>query len=529
MTSPRPVARRLAALLAAAGIVSACANSPSPSASVRYGLTLSPTGLDPHLNASAELGIPLTSVYDTLVVQDPSTGEFLPSLATDWAVSADGRTYTFHLRSGVKFHDEEAFNAEAVRANIEYTLNPDNHSQKAIFMLGPLETVEVIDAGTVAFHLSEPFPPLLDSLSQVYLGMASPKALAEWGPAEYQFHQVGTGPFRFVEFIPNDHILLTRNSEYAWGPSIYHNKAAQVDSVTFHFYTDPATRALAVENGDADILGEIPPNDAARLETAGSVRILPVPIPGQPMQFLFNTTLAPTDDLSVRLALLTAIDRPTIVDAVFGKSSPVAEGIVSSSNWGSSPSSRFPSYDPAQADRLLRDAGWIRGGDGIRHKNGQALHLVIVAPSWGNNPEVGQLIEAAWEALGAEVELEVAPSFGQLKEAQEKGEYHLIGVNFFGTDPDLLRPMFASDGLYNWTGYRDPLLDDLLQRAGSTAASLSTRKDLYSQVAQIVMNQVLLVPMRDYVNLVAVGPHIQGLRFSYAGWFPLLIDLSVAS
>jgi ABC-type transport system substrate-binding protein len=116
-----------------------------------------------------------------------------------------------------------------------------------------------------------------------------------------------------------------------------------------------------------------------------------------------------------------------------------------------------------------------------------------------------------------------------LKEAQEKGEYHLIGVNFFGTDPDLLRSMFASDGLYNWTGYRDPLLDDLLQRAGSTAASLSTRKDLYSQVAQIVMNQVLLVPMRDYVNLVAVGPHIQGLRFSYAGWFPLLIDLSVAS
>jgi peptide/nickel transport system substrate-binding protein len=138
-------------------------------------------------------------------------------------------------------------------------------------------------------------------------------------------------------------------------------------------------------------------------------------------------------------------------------------------------------------------------------------------------------MEAAWKSLGADVSLEVVPSFGQLKEKQEAGEYNAIGINFFGTDPDLLRPMFASDGVYNWTGYRDPLLDDLLRRAGSTSASRAERQTLYGQVAQIVIDQVLVVPVRDYVNLVVSSRRVQGLRFTYTGWFPLLIDLELSS
>ncbi|HSB90042.1 MAG TPA: ABC transporter substrate-binding protein [Anaerolineales bacterium] len=516
---------RGAACAVAAAVVSACAAPTPPPTSVVYGLTLSPTGIDPHLNASAELGIPLTSVYDTLVVQDPLTGDFLPSLASSWTMSDDGLSYTFHLRSDVRFHDGEPFDAEAVRANIDYILDPDNHSQKAVFMLGPLERVEVIDPTTVVFHLKAPYPPLLDSLAQVYLGMASPKALATWGPSDYQFHQVGTGPFRFVEFVPNDHLTLVRNPDYAWGPSIYQHATAQVETVTFRFYTEPATRALAVENGDVDILGEIPPHDAQRLAGEG-IGVTPVTIPGQPLQFLLNTKRPPTDELDARRALLLALDRPAIVQAVFGDTSPVAQGLLSGLGLASS---SLPEHDQAEAERLLTDSGWLMGTDGVRHRDGQTLELTIVAPSWGNNPEVGQLLEAAWEALGAQVELQIAPSFGQLKEAQEKGDYNAIGINFFGTDPDLLRPMFASDGVYNWTGYRDLLLDDLLRRGGSSAISPGERQALYGQATQIVLNQVLVLPIRDYVNLVASSPRIHELRFSYTGWFPLLIDLEIGS
>lgn len=529
MTSPPASARFLACIIAAAFFAGGCSRPSTAEGEVTYGLTLSPTGIDPHLNASAELGIPLSSVYDTLIVQDPATGDFLPSLATSWSISDDGLTYTFHLRSDVHFHDGEPFDADAVRANIAYVLDPDHHSQKAAFMLGPLEEAAVEDSQTVAFHLTEPYPPLLDSLSQVYLGMASPMALETWGPAEYQFHQVGTGPFRFQEFVPNDHLTLIRNPDYAWGPSIYRHATAQVEGVTFRFYTDPATRALALENGDADILGEIPPHDAERLMRDGRFQVEAVPIPGQPLQFLLNTQRPPTDEAAVREALLLALDRPAIVNAVFGPTSPVAQGPLSINSWGFSAASSFPVHDEAGAARLLADAGWVQGPDGVLQRNDVALELAIVAPSWGNNPEVGQLMEAAWEALGARVELRVTPSFGQLKEAQERGDYNAIGINFFGTDPDLLRPMFTSDGVYNWTGYADPLLDDLLGRAGGSAASPAERIELYAQAARIVHDQALLIPIRDYVNLVASHQRIQGLRFSYAGWFPLLIDLDIAS
>jgi peptide/nickel transport system substrate-binding protein len=116
-----------------------CAKTEENELSIIYGLTLAPSGIDPHINASAELGIPLSSVYDTLVFQDPDNGAFIPGLAESWTISSDGLVYTFKLREDVKFHDGTAFNAKAVDANLQYILNPDHVSQKAIMMLGPIE------------------------------------------------------------------------------------------------------------------------------------------------------------------------------------------------------------------------------------------------------------------------------------------------------------------------------------------------------------------------------------------------------
>ena len=511
-------------LMAAAG----CASVPEQPMTLNYGLTLAPTGIDPHLNASAELGIPLTSVYDTLVVQDPATGEILPSLAERWGVSPDGRTYTFHLREGVRFHDGTTFDAEDVVANLDYIVDSDHHSQKAVFMLGPFERAEVIDARTVALHLSEPFPPLLDSLAQVYLGMASPEALEAWGPAEYQFHQVGTGPYRFVEYVPNDHLTLVVNPDYAWAPAIYQQPKPYYDRILFRFYEDPATRALALENGEVDVLGEIPPRQAARLDALPQFTLYPIMIPGQPMQFLFNTARPPTDDPQVRLALIEAVDRPAIVNTVFGGYSPVAEGPLSRGTWAYSPQAPFPGYDPDSAGRRLEQAGWDLGDDGRRLRRGALLSLTIVTPNWGNHPEVSQLLEAAWEAVGAEVQVETAPGFGLLKETRDRGEYNLIGINFFGTDPDVLRPMFAGDGLYNWMNVRDPGLEAVLSEAATTTASQSERKALYAEAARAIRDQALILPIRDYVDLVVANDRLSGLAFTYQGWFPLLHDLRPA-
>ena len=519
----------LGALMAAALALPACGPT-APAGTLVYGLTLAPTGIDPHLNASSELGIPLSSVYDTLVFRDAETGAFLPGLAERWTASPDGKQYTFKLRRDVRFHDGTRFDAQAVLANVDYTLNPDHHSQKAAFMLGPLDRVDVIDDFTVTFILNEPYAPLLDSLSQVYLGMASPKALSEWGPTDYQFHQVGTGPYRFVEYVPNDHLTLQANPDYAWAPEVYRKKRPSIETITFRFYTDVATRALALESGAADIVGEIPPQDAARLTGEGAFTLHPVPIPGQPLQFLLNTARPPTDDLNVRRALLLGTDRAAIVQTIFGETSPVARGLFSANSLGIPAGSGLPGYDPAAAANLLDAAGWtLDPAKQVRERDDQTMELVVIVPPWGNNPEVAQLLQADWARLGIRVRLHAVASFGQLKEAQAAGEYNLIGVNLFGTDPDLLRPFFITGGSYNWANVQSPDLDRLLIAGSQSTLGQEDRASLYAEAGQWILDQALLLPIRDYVNLVVANPRVLDLRFSAQGWFPHLIELRLNS
>lgn len=508
------------------GLSAACAPAPGASSLV-YGLTLAPSGIDPHINASAELSIPLSSVYDTLIFQDPASGAFVPGLAKSWSVSPDGLIYSFELRQDVVFHDGTPFNAEAVAANLEYVLNPDHHSQKAIFMLGPLAEVRIMDEFSVELHLKSPFAPLLDSLAQAYLGMASPTALETWGPVDYQFHQVGSGPYRFVEYIPNDHLTLERFEDYDWAPEIYRARKASIETITFKFFADPATRALALESGEVDLIGELPPYDAARLEQSENFTLHPVAIPGQPLQFFFNTRLSPTDDPLVRQALLSALDRQQIVDTVFAGLSPVASGLLSGVTSGYAPLESGMQLDPDLAAALLEQSGWLLDpATQLRQKDGNTLELTIIAPAWGSNSEVAQLLRAAWEELGAKVLVEVAPGFGPLREKQSAGNYHLIGLNFFGTDPDLLTQFLQSGGLYNWSGVADAAIDELLA-SGRTNLDPAARALIYQQLAGALDEQTIVIPIRDYTNMVVANSKLQGLRFSYQGWAPLLHDLSL--
>jgi peptide/nickel transport system substrate-binding protein len=492
---------------------------------LRYGLTLVPSGIDPHVHASSELGIPLASVYDTLVFRD-SSGSFVPGLAERWEVSPDGLQYTFFLRRDVRFHDGTAFDASAVEVNLERVLDPGTKSQKARFLIDSVKTVSVLNEFTVRLDLSEPFAPLLDSLSQVYLGMASPAALEKWG-ADYQFHQSGTGPFRFVEYVAGDHLTLERNPDYAWAPSNYRNKSAALDRIVFRFYADPATRAPALLSGEVDVMGEVLPGDAGNLEKDGSFAVYPVSIPGQPLQFFFNLGLAPTDDLRVRQALLAATDRESIVRTVFGSYSPVADGPLTQATWGAESVIPADAFDRDAAETLLAEAGWEdTNGDGIREKDGQPLRLTVVYPPWGMTPQTAELLEVQWKEIGAAVELVQAASFSALKEAHAGGRYHLISTNLAGTDPDLLRSYYRSDGMYNWAGIASDDLDLLLDQAVRTA-NPDQRLDLYRQAQEMIARECLILPLRDYVNINVAHNRVKGLSFSPQGWFPILIDVDM--
>ena len=226
--------RMIAAILCAVVLLLTACRPAAGQGKLVYGLTLTPSNVDPHVGASSELGIPLTSVYDPLVWLSPE-GEFVPGLAEAWQISDDGRIYTFSLRQDVIFHDGTPFNAGAVCFNLERIADPATKSAKAIGLLGPFEACRTIDDHTAEVSFAAAHAPFLTAASQVYLAMASPTAVSKWGD-EYPFHQVGTGPFTFEEYVPKDHLTLKRNPDYKWAPSFFaHQGPAYLQEIEFRF------------------------------------------------------------------------------------------------------------------------------------------------------------------------------------------------------------------------------------------------------------------------------------------------------
>ncbi len=494
-----------------------------------YGLTLNPSGFDPHIHISNELGIPFYSIYDTLIYRHPQTMDFVPGLAERWEMAPDGLSWTFALRRDVTFHDGTPFNAQAVAANLDRITNPELASGKALALLGPYTGYTVVDDFTITLHLSEPYAPLLDGLSQVYLGMASPAALREYSKNTYQWHQVGTGPYRLEEIVPGDRIILRRNPEYAWGPVFYAEATDQsVDTVEFRFYTDPATRSLALESDAVQMIGELLPTDVELLLGNTQLRVLRVPIPGLPQQFFFNTKRAPTDELAVRQALLYATNRTEIVDAVFQGQSPVAHGPLTATTPFYDPAveALYP-FDPTFAQSLLLGAGYgDSDNDGIWDRDGEPLRLTMIFPSWNQTPEVAQLIQSEWRDIGIEVELIRVPDFPTLRSYALEGDFHLIAFYDFGVEASLLNQFYMTGGANNWSGFSDSELDGWLHEA-VRQVDAGTRAALYSSVQQRIMEQAVVLPIREYVNLNGTTARLDGVIFSAQGWWPLLRNLQL--
>jgi peptide/nickel transport system substrate-binding protein len=498
---------------------------------ITYGLTLIVSGIDPHADASSELGIFLTSVYDPLVWRDQA-GDFHPGLAKSWEISDDGLVYTFHLRDDVTFHDGEPFNAAAVKANFDRIVSPELGSRKAVYMMGPYDHTEVVDEYTAKVYFKEPYAPFLDSVSQVYLAMASPQALEEWGVEHYAEHQVGTGPFVIQEYVPKDHIALVKNPNYNWAPEfMMHQGPAYLDKITFRFYPDAATRVPALESGEVQVMGEIPPIEANRLMGDPRFVIYPTDVPGQSLQFWMNTAKPPTDDLRVRQALLYGLDREAIVNAIFRGFSPVAYGPLGRATpfYDSSLEGMY-AYDLEKAKSLLDEAGWVdTDSDGIRDKDGQDLTLTTILMSWGSLPEVGTVMQGLYRQLGVKLDTQLL-TYPAALEAAANNEHNLMPNAISSTDPDILSSYFHSRNVENgfaWSRYSDPELDQWLDQ-GARTTDPDQRAELYAAAQERIMQQALIIPIRDYVNLNGASASVKGLRYSLQGWFPWLYDVYVA-
>ncbi len=521
---------RLLLLLVIALLVG-CTGNTSQQAEINrlvYGLTLSPSGFDPHINQSSEMGIVLRQVYDTLIYRNPETGQFVSGLAESWSISEDQTVYTFVLRQGVKFHDGTAFDAQAVAANLNRIIAPETRSQNAAALLGTYTGYTVIDDFTIEIRLSEPYAPLLDSLSQFYLGMASPTALETYGLERYQFNQIGTGPYRFIEYVPDDRLVLRRNPDYAWGPSFYQAPAVgRIEEIEFRFFRDPATRLASLEQGVVQVMGEIPPADARTLVGNTAFQIITAVVPGQPDQILLNTQLAPTNNQSFRQALMLGTNRTAMVDALYqGFSTPATGSLANGTQFYSNASAdRYP-FDGVQARALLSTLGYAdSNADGIWDTPEGDLTLKMLVPPWGEYRQISQFIQDQWHSIGINLELISVPDFSTLLSEIEKGEYNLVAFNSYGVDPAFLKTYYTSDGIRNFSGYSSPELDAILNDA-ARQLDPTIRATLYTQVQAVIMEQAIVMPLRDRVNLNGVSAKVSGLKYDIYGWFPILYNAS---
>ncbi|HEX2618553.1 MAG TPA: ABC transporter substrate-binding protein, partial [Phototrophicaceae bacterium] len=303
--------------------------------------------------------------------------------------------------------------------------------------------------------------------------------------------------------------------------------------IEYRFFADPPTRFSALESGDAQVMGEIPPLTARSMTGNSQIQLIPSAIAGQPQQFIINTQKFPTDNITFRQALLTGTNRSAITDVVFQGFSPVAWGpITSNTQFYSGEMNGMYSYNAEQAIALLASLGYTDADQNGYLDNPSVekgdIEVKLIVPPWGSIPQIAQLIQDQWKVLGIKAILVSVPDFSTLLDLVKQGDYNLVAFYTFGVDPAFLNSFFASDGSRNWTGFSNSELDNVLFGAQRQLES-GTRSTLYARAQKIIMDNALILPIRESVNLNAAVDNIDGLTFDPYGWFPLMANVRLKS
>jgi len=339
-------------LFVCAALALTAAVTPLPAAAAKTDLTmgtvLEPPHLDPTGGAAAAIDeIVYQNVFEGLTRID-KTGAVQPSLAKEWTISDDGLTYTFTLHDGVTFHDGSDMTAEDVKFSLDRAMAEDStNAQKALFE--PIESVEAPDSKTVVVTLKRPTGAFLFNL-----GWGDAVIVAPETADTNKEKPVGTGPFRFVEWVPGDHITIEKNPDY-WGEPV------ALDTATFKIIPDPAAATAALLAGDVDAFANFPaPEALPQFEADPRFAVVSGSTEGETI-LSTNNGKAPFDDLKVRQAIAHAIDRQAIIDgAMFGQGTPIGSHFAPHHPAYVDLTGTYP-YDPEKAEALLAEAGYPDG------------------------------------------------------------------------------------------------------------------------------------------------------------------------
>lgn len=447
-----------------------------------------PVGLDPHITSAYSSFQILENVLDTLVTLDEEQN-VVPSLAESWRVSADGLTWTFNLRDGVMFSNGRELTADDVVYTYERMLNPETGSGNAYLLAGVID-VDAPDASTVTMTLDAPNPGLLGKLAiNKAVGIIARESVED---GTINTRPVGTGPFMISDFQPGTRLLLERN------PNYWQDGLPYLDAVDVRIIPDESVRRTALVSGDVDWSISVPAQSVSELEGRDDVIVDSVPA-GAYWYIGLNTEEPPFDDVRVRQAIAYAINRDNLAMAgAFGNAQPTQDPIPSSSTWdfGYAPYEQ----DLDQARALLAEAGYA---DGFEME-------IMPTTQYEESVRMAQVIQANLGQLGITASINTL-EWAEWLETQGRGEYDTYVCSWNGlVDPDdFFYAQHKTGEVFNFTGYSNPTVDELLEQ-GRTTQDPAARREIYAEINRAIVDDAPYIYIYNPLNINAYRTNVQG-------------------
>jgi peptide/nickel transport system substrate-binding protein len=431
-----------------------------------FGLSGNPDTLDPHATSGTLTFQVIRSFYDTLV-EPNREGVLVPALAESWDVSDDAMTWTFTIRDGVVFHNGDELSSEDVKATFERIMSEETASPKASEFTA-IEEIRTPDDLTVVLELSQPAAPLLASMASGW-GAILPASLIESGH-DFATQPVGTGPFEFVEWIPDSRIVMEKFADY------WVSGAPSLEKVTINIIPENSVQVQALVSGELDAIDSINPQDLPMLEANASVAVQQ-DLSALVMVLAMNTEREPMSRLAVRQAVNRAIDKQVVMDVAYGGGETVGTFMDVTDPFYVDFTALY-SYDPAKAEELLAESSYD-----------PSEPLVMALPEvFEAHVRAGEMYQEMLEDVGFNVELRLVDWSTWINDVFRGGNYDFTVIGHTGKlDPHgRLGGYGTKDSYVKWVNEEAA---SLIEEARQTV-EFEDRKALYDRVLEIMAREV---------------------------------------
>src|SRR5713226_6848526 len=469
-------------------------------------------------------------IQDTLVALDWDGQTPIPYLAKSWTISEDGSTYTFKLRDDVQFCSGKKFTAADVIYSFKRLKDPDTKAPFA-WRAGNIKELRTPDPYTVEYELNESFADLLLQLTMFTTAIHNQESVEALGK-DYGIKAIdGTGPWCFESWQPRTEIVLKRHDAYKWGPSMYQNKGpVKFEKLVIKVVPEDSSRVAAMMAGQFDITHHFPAQFIAQAKAAPMLQVQEAKPNFQLLYFGFKTTRPMVADRRVREAMSIAIDRAAIAKAILlGNAEPAFTIVDPDALDFDADTRRFVKEDLERAKKLLDEAGWKPGADGVREKDGLKLQPKVYYTQAGNTPRVAEAIQGYLRRIGVQWQLQPWDStIAAAKMAEQDYEIWSVTVPYLSAG-DLMNIYFDSRNVPtpNRMNWKDAETDEWLA-LGRTSLTSADRAKYYGLVQERVMTEHLWMPVLNVNLYLVTSKKLKSARphMLYANTFYKGLDLS---